>query len=349
MNLKPLAKQTLVITGATSGIGLTTARSAAKKGAKVVLVARNEKALQDLANEIIADGGQAIYAVADVTDKDALQAASDKAIDEFGGFDTWVNNAGGSIYGRIMDVPTEDLRRLFDTNLWGVVNGSKIAVDHFRRDGGVLINIGSEVSDAPLPLQGLYAASKHAVKGFTDSLRMELEGDGLPIAVTLINPTATHTPFPENAKNYLPYEPKLPPPIYAPELVAEAILHCAEHREREFFVGGMAKLNSAMALHVPRLYEKMNEWVMDSRQNSGKKAQADRPDGLYKTNSKLRQYGIDDRFVLKNSLYQQMKLHPLLWGIGLVGGGILLAALCPKKQNAFAGVKPKKRLAAALK
>jgi NAD(P)-dependent dehydrogenase (short-subunit alcohol dehydrogenase family) len=107
-----------------------------------------------LADEIRADGGQAIYAVADVTDQSALQAASDKAAAEFGGYDTWVNNAGGSIYGRIMDVPVEDFRRLFETNLWGVVNGSKIAVEHLRRKaGGALINIGSEVSDAPLPLQ----------------------------------------------------------------------------------------------------------------------------------------------------------------------------------------------------
>ncbi|HEY8157336.1 MAG TPA: SDR family oxidoreductase [Methylobacter sp.] len=196
MNLKPVSQQIMVITGATSGIGLTTARMAAKKGAKVVLVARNEKALRELADEITARDGQAVYAVADVADLDALQAVSEKAIAEFGGFDTWINNAGGSIYGRIMDVPVEDLRRLFETNFWGVVNGSRIAVNHLRSKGGALINLGSEVSDAPIPLQGLYASSKHAVKGFTDSLRMELEADGLPISVTLIRPTATHTPFP---------------------------------------------------------------------------------------------------------------------------------------------------------
>jgi len=348
MNLKPLAKQTLVITGATSGIGLTTARMAAEKGAKVVLVARNEKALRELTDEITANGGQAIYAVADVADKSALQAAADKAIAEFGGFDTWVNNAGGSVYGRIMDVPEEDLRRLFETNLWGVVNGSKIAVEHLRGKGGALINIGSETSDAPIPLQGLYSASKHAVKGFTDSLRMELEADGLPIAVTLVKPTATHTPYIENAKNYLPYEPQLPPPLYAPELVAEAILHCAEHQEREFFVGGMAKLNSAMALNMPRLYEKMNESMIDSRQNSGKKAAADRPDGLYQTHSRLRQRGSEDRSVLEHSVYQQAKLHPLLLG-ALMMGGALLAALYTKKNGSLAGVKPERLIAAAMK
>jgi short-subunit dehydrogenase len=348
MNLKPVSEQTVVITGATSGIGLTTARMAAKNGARVVLVARNEQALKQLADEINASGGQALYAVADVADLNALRAASEKAIAEFGGFDTWVNNAGGSIYGRVMDVPVEDLRRLFETDFWGVVYGSRIAVDHLRGKGGALINLGSEVSDASIPLQGMYAASKHAVKGFTDSLRMELESDGVPISVTLIKPTATHTPFPENAKNYLPYEPRLPSPVYAPELVAEAILHCAEHREREFFIGGMAKLNASMALNMPRLYEKMNESMIDSRQNSGRKAEAGRPDGLYQTNSKLHQRGSEQRFVLEKSLYQQAKLHPVMASIIIVGGGALLAALCGNNHKPSLD-KAKKMVAAAIR
>ncbi|MDQ3324048.1 MAG: SDR family oxidoreductase [Acidobacteriota bacterium] len=268
VKLKKLANQTMVITGATSGIGLTTARMAAEKGAKLVLVARNEEALRRLTDEINASGGKAIYSVADVADENALGQAAEKAKREFGGFDTWVNNAGGSVYGRITDVPIEDLRRLFETNVWGVVNGSRIAVEHLRNRGGALINLGSEVSDAPVPLQGMYSSSKHAVKGFTDALRMELEADKLPVSVTLIKPTAIHTPFPENAKNYLPYEPQLPPPLYAPELVAEAILYSAENPKRDFFVGGMAKAHSSIALNTPRLFDKMNELMIGSMQNA---------------------------------------------------------------------------------
>ncbi len=139
MNLKKISEQTIVITGATSGIGLTTARMAAEKGAKLVLVARNEAALRELAAEINAASGRAIYSVADVADENALRGAAQKAKAEFGGFDTWVNNAGGSVYGRITDVPTEDLRRLFETNVWGVVNGSRIAVEHLRERGGALL------------------------------------------------------------------------------------------------------------------------------------------------------------------------------------------------------------------
>lgn len=344
--LKKLGEQTIVITGATSGIGLTTARMAAEAGAKLVLVARNEDALKKLTDEINAAGGKAIYAVADVADESALKAAAEKAKKEFGGFDTWVNNAGGSIYGRVSDVPTEDLRRLFETNLWGVVNGSKIAVEHLRDKGGAIINLGSEVSDAPVPLQTLYSASKHAVKGFTDGLRMELEGDELPISVTLIKPTAIHTPFPENAKNYLPYEPQLPPPLYAPELVAEAILHCAVNPKRDFFIGGMAKAHSSMSLNMPRAFDKMNELMIDSLQNSGESVKANRPDGLYKTNSNLRERGAGDRFVLEDSLYQLAKIHPLVTAGILLGGGVAVAALLGSRTEQKKSAETPKTLAA---
>ena len=209
MNLKKISEQTIVITGATSGIGLTTARMAAEQGARLVLVARNEDALRQLAEEINSKGGHAIYHAADVAAEYELREAANKARAEFGGFDTWVNNAGGSIYGRIMQVPTEDLRRLFETNLWGVVNGSKIAVEHLRERGGALVNVGSEVSDAVIPVQGMYSASKHAVKAFSEALRMELEADGIPVAVSIVKPTAINTPFPQNAK--APFWPLFPP------------------------------------------------------------------------------------------------------------------------------------------
>lgn len=341
MELKRLEDQVIVITGASSGIGLTTARMAARRGARLVLVARNEEALRELADEINANGGEAIYSAADVADEAAIRRVSEVSKERFGGFDTWVNNAGASVYGKIMDVPTEDFRRLFETNFWGVVNGSKIAVEHLRTRGngvgGALINVGSEVSDAPVPLQGIYSSSKHAVKGFTDALRMELETDKLPISVTLIKPTAIHTPYVENAKNYLPYEPQLPAPVYAPELVAEAILHCAEHPTRDFFVGGMAKMHSAMALNVPRLFDKMQEWTAPLVQNSGKPAEASRPDGLHQSNSQLRERGAQDRFVLEHSVYQKAMFHPVLTAALAVGGGLALAAWLGSRERSSLG------------
>jgi hypothetical protein len=136
LTLRPVADQVIVITGASSGIGLVTARTAARRGATVVLAARNEQALRTVVDEIRAAGGTAAYVVADVGREEDVQRIAETAIAEFGRFDTWVNNAGVSIFGNIMEVSTEDLRRVFDTVLWGVAYGSRTAVAHFRHRGG---------------------------------------------------------------------------------------------------------------------------------------------------------------------------------------------------------------------
>ncbi|MBA4158389.1 MAG: SDR family NAD(P)-dependent oxidoreductase, partial [Gemmatimonadetes bacterium] len=203
IGLKPLKEQVVVITGASSGIGLATAKLAAKRGARVVLASRSRPDLRRAVKEIQKEGGEATYVVADVSDASDVQHIADVAIREFGGFDTWVNNAGVSIYGRMEKVPVRDARQLFEVNYWGVVNGCTAAVPHLRRRGGAIINIGSVLSDRAVPLQGHYSASKHAVKGYTDALRMELEEAGAPISVTLVKPAAIDTPYTEHARNYM--------------------------------------------------------------------------------------------------------------------------------------------------
>ena len=203
IDLKPIREQVIVVTGASSGIGLATAREAARQGARVVLAARDETALQRIVAEIRAEGGEAVYCVADVANHQEVHAIADVALQAFGGFDTWVNNAAVSIYGRIDEVPLEDARRLFDTNYWGMVHGCHAALPHLRMHGGALINVGSIVSDRAIPLQGHYSASKHAVKGFTDALRMELEHDGAPVSVSLVKPASIDTPFTEHARNLM--------------------------------------------------------------------------------------------------------------------------------------------------
>ncbi|MGE5623098.1 MAG: SDR family NAD(P)-dependent oxidoreductase, partial [Bacillota bacterium] len=158
IRLKKLSEQVIVITGATSGIGLTTARRAAERGARVVLAARNEDALKQLTFELSKRGHEAVHVVADVGIEEDVRKIAQAAIQRFGGFDTWVNNAGISIFGRLEDVPLEDQRKLFQTNFWGVVHGSLVAVEHLKqRGGGAIINLGSEVSDRALPLQGAYS------------------------------------------------------------------------------------------------------------------------------------------------------------------------------------------------
>jgi short-subunit dehydrogenase len=241
VQLKRVRDQVIVITGATSGIGLATARQAAKRGASVVLNARAEEDLRTVAAEISEIGGQVAYAAGDVADMSVVRQLAEAAIREFGRIDTWVNNAGVSIYGLLEEVSIADARRLFDTNYWGMVQGSLVALEHLKSSGGALINVGSELSETVIPRQGHYTASKHALKGFTETLRIELEKEQAPVSVTLVEPSAIDTPHPEHAKNYMGVEPTHQPPVYAPEIVANAILHCASHQHRTVRVGVGAK------------------------------------------------------------------------------------------------------------
>jgi short-subunit dehydrogenase len=308
--LKKLADQVIVITGASSGIGLTTARQAAQRGAKLVLVARNEDALKQLTFELSKKGAEVIYVVADVGIEEDVRRVARAAIERFGGFDTWVNNAGISIFGRSEDISLEDQRRLFQTNFWGVVHGSLIATEHLKSRGGAIINLGSEVSDRAVPLQGIYSASKHAVKGFTDSLRLELEVEDAPIAVTLIKPAAVDTMFVEHAKNYLEVEPQLPPPIYAPEVVANAILHAAEHFKRDIFVGGAAKLMSSTAYYAPRAMDSYMKRFLYRHVKSDRPARDRSQHSLYMPGSDLQERQGFRGHVFESSLYTKAAIHP---------------------------------------
>jgi short-subunit dehydrogenase len=224
-----------------------------------VLAARSADTLDGICADINANGGNAIAVVVDVARRDEVDRLAQAAIDHFGGIDTWVNNAGVSIYGRLEEVSEADSRRLFDTNFWGVVNGSLAALPCLRTSGGALINVGSEVSDAVVPLRGMYSASKHAVKGFTDALRIEVEEiDKAPVSITLVQPTAVDTPYPQHARNYMDREPKLPTPQIDPEEVADAILAAATRPTRDVRVGSMAVLNTIAAKVMPSMADKMS-------------------------------------------------------------------------------------------
>lgn len=251
--LKSLSQQVIVITGATSGIGLVCARKAACRGARLVLAARNEAALCELVDELTEKGCEAIHVVADVGIEADIDRIVEAAVERFGGFDTWVSNAGVSIYGPLEAPSSEEYRRLFDTNFWGVVYGSLAARKHLRQHGGAIITVGSAASEFPLPIQGMYSASKHAIKGFIDAFRLETEQERAPIAVTLIKPASIDTRLPDNAANYMSQLPRLPPPVYAPETVARAILYAAEHPTRELFIGASGRIVAAGRKLLPRL------------------------------------------------------------------------------------------------
>jgi len=327
VKLRPIEAQVIVITGASSGIGLCTARIASKRGAKLVLAARNQEALESLEQQILAAGGDAMVVVCDVGNEQDVTNLADKAVERFGRIDTWVNNAGVTIYGELLDVSAKDSRQLFETNFWGVVYGS-VAAARLLKKGGALINVGSTLSDRAIPIQGMYCASKHAVKGFADALRMELEARDYPISVSLIKPSAIDTPYKEHGRNYLDMKPENPPPVYAPETVAEAILHCAENPVRDVFVGGGGKALSAMDKFAPRLTDVYMEKTMISQQQSDEPADADPYEGLYEPrDSRLRERGGYDGHVAESSVYTNASLHPVKAAAASVGIAALVTGL----------------------
>ncbi len=258
IRLKPLSDQTIVITGASSGIGRATALAAARHGARIVLAARDASALRHVGDAVRKHGGQARSIAADVGRREDVEALAAFAIEAFGGFDTWVNNAGVAMFSRLEETVEADARRLFDTNFWGTVHGSLVALKTLKSGGGALINVGSIVGDFGVPIQGMYSASKHAVKAFTDTLRIELEVEEAPVSVTLIKPAAVATPIIANVGNTTGREAKLPAPHYAPEEVAHAILHAAAHPQRDIYVGGTGRLMSLFAQAVPHLADKVS-------------------------------------------------------------------------------------------
>ncbi len=313
IKLKPIDEQVMVITGASSGIGLATAYKAAEKGAKLVLAARSEVDLDRITQEINKKGGEAIFVVADVGKQEDVQKIASAANTYFGGFDTWVNDAGVSIYGRLEQVSDEDNRRLFDTNFWGVVYGSLIAAKELKQRGGTIINIGSELSDMAIQIQGMYSASKHAVKGFTDALRIELAEEDAPVSVTLIKPAAINTPYTEHAKNYLDKAATLPPPVYKPEEVAYAILKAAEKPYRDIPVGGASKLMGTLNQIVPSAMDLLSETMMGTMQQKDGPPRHHR-DGLHQAAGGGKVHG-DHEGMTMRSAYTRAMLNPLLTGV----------------------------------
>ena len=328
--LKPLNQQAIVVTGATSGIGLAVARRAARAGACVFLIARGERDLKALTEELQAAGARAAWAVADVADHEALKAAAEKCVRLFGGFDTWVNNAGVSIFGVIRETSLEDQRRLFETNYWGVVNGSIVAAEHLRErpGGGSIINVGSILSDAPIPVQGVYSASKHAVKGFTNALRMELMREGAPISVSLVKPGAIDTPYNRHARNLTGQAMQNPQPVYATHVVADTILYCAAHPIREITVGGGGRLIASFYSALPGVAEPLFARFAPSLMRDRRSAWQPDEDGLYDPTED----GLDEEvyypMVRQFSALAEVRKHPgIAAGVVAILAGVGLATL----------------------
>lgn len=334
MPLKKLEDQVIVITGASSGIGLVTARKAASKGAKVVLAARNDDALKHLVEEFKEKGTPAIWVKADVGREEDVNKIAEMAIKQFGRFDTWVNNAGVSIFGHTMDVSTEDFKQMFDTNFWGVVYGSKVAVKHFKdRDiPGALINVGALFGGRGTVIQSTYAPSKFAVHGWTESLRMELAKEEAPVSVTLIHPGKIDTPYTEHAKSYLKKQPTHGGMLYPPEAVAEAILHAAENWKRDMYIGSQAKVLELIGTLLPQVTDKWMEIFLYPTTYANRPSKPRGENALYNAGYGMHERGINIGWSRSGSLYVKVSKRPLLSTMIIAGLGAI-ACIATKRNK----------------
>lgn len=324
MKLKPIAEQTIVITGGSSGIGLATAKMAAERGAHVIIVARDEDGMRRSCEEIRAEGGRADWLNADMGVREEVRRAVATVVGRWGGFDTWYNCAGVGVYARLEEISDEDHERVFQTNYWGVVYGSTEALKHLRaRGGGALINQGSIASEMPVPVLGAYAATKHAVKGFTDSLRQELIEEGVPVSVTLIKPAGIHTPFGEHSKNYMDAASKVPPPVYAPEVVAEAVLSAAEKPIREVTIGASGKAMTMTQHFLPHLADRLFSKLFPIMAKDKSRPPREMEGGFHEPGSSGELYGDQQDYMLKSSLYTKLRTDPVrtLGTAAAVGAG----------------------------
>jgi short-subunit dehydrogenase len=245
----------VVITGASSGIGRATALAFAKQKATVVLAARREGVLRGLAAECERAGAKAALAVpTDVTDKAAVEALARTAVQRFGRFQVWVNNAAVHLFGRLEDHPEAETRRVLETNVLGYTFGAQAAVRHFRlHNSGVLINVASAVSEVPQPYAAAYVMSKHAVRGLANGLRQELWLDGArQIHVCSVMPATVDTPLFVHGANFSGRKIKAMPPIYTPERVARVIVGLARKPKADVVVGVQVRLMAGLHRVAPQ-------------------------------------------------------------------------------------------------
>ncbi len=253
---KPINEQVVVITGASSGIGRETALRLAGHGAKVVLAARRDEALNDLVEQIQTEGGQATSVPTDVSVYSEVEALAQAAVDTYGRIDTWVNNAGVLIVGEFAKTEIEEARRLFDVNFWGELHGMKAVLPIMKEQGaGTIINITSVTARRPLPLMTIYSASKAALNGLSEGLRAELEGSG--VTLCMVMPASIDTPLYQNALSKEGQMPQPSPPIYPPSEVAKAIEKAAINPMRDVYAGPAGVLFNLNNILAPGLLDKL--------------------------------------------------------------------------------------------
>ncbi|MDI1463294.1 SDR family oxidoreductase [Catellatospora sp. KI3] len=265
---RSLSESTVVITGASSGIGAATALTLARRSTRLVLAARSKQGLTDIGDECRRLGAPTLELPTDTADARAVEQLAADAEAHFGRVDAWINNAGVAVYGRLRDLPVEQVRRTIDVDVFGYLHGVQAALPRLRAaGGGVLIMVGSVLSEVSLPYLGAYVMAKHAVQGLADSLRQELQADGIDeVSVCTVLPASIDTPLFAWAANYTEREVLAPRPLSSPQHVADRIVHLLQYPRRQSLVGtGAASVMWPWRL-APALAERLLVWYGQTAQ-----------------------------------------------------------------------------------
>jgi NAD(P)-dependent dehydrogenase (short-subunit alcohol dehydrogenase family) len=274
---------TVVITGASGGIGRAVAREFAARGDRIGLIARGRAGLEAAAGEVRSRGGQALVAVADVSDHEAVHAAADAVEERFGPIDVWVNVAFTSVFAPFTEIRPEEFRRVTEVTYLGYVNGTREALSRMRpRNRGTIVQVGSALGERSIPLQSAYCGAKHAVNGFTSSVRTELMHERSQVRITVVQMPAVNTPQFSWVLSRLPRHPQPVPPIYQPEVAARAVVYAADHPGRKQFYVGASTVATLLGNRVAAglLDRYLARTGVDSQQTK-ERTPPDRPGNLW--------------------------------------------------------------------
>ncbi len=276
--------QTVVITGASAGIARATARLFGQRGANIGLIARGQAGLDSAARDVEAAGGKALAVSADVADYEQVEHAARQVEEFFGPIDVWINVAFASVFAPLAEISPAEFRRVTEVSYLGYVHGTMAALNRMRpRDHGTIVQVGSALGERSIPLQSAYCGAKHAINGFTSSLRCELMHERSGISVTVVQLPAVNTPQFSWVRSALPHHPQPVPPIYQPEVAARGVVFAADHpRRRQYWVGASTAATIVANRIMPAVLDRYLARTGYASQQTAEKAEPGRPDNLWR-------------------------------------------------------------------